>query len=104
VSLSALVTGGALILAAYAFHWRARFLGENAHGWPAAPLLIRVVIDGAALVLLLAGLWLVVTGRLPPWLQAALALILAGYAVTFAVNISRQRGARAGLSSPDLRK
>jgi hypothetical protein len=91
MSVAALLTGGALLVASYAFHWRARLLGDNAHGWPAAPLVIRLSIDAAALVFLFSGLWLVVAGRLPAWLQAALAVCVAAYSVVFAVNISRQR-------------
>ena len=99
----ALLTGGALVVASYAFHWRARLLGGNAQGWPAAPLLIRLAIDSTALLLLIAGLWLIVAGRLPLWLQAGLALGVAAYSIVFAVNISRQRQPppRARASNPD---
>jgi hypothetical protein len=93
MSVAAILSGAALCVAAYAFHWRARLLGDQARGWPAAPLVIRVAIDTAALALLLAGLWQVTGRALPPWLQAAVSLALAVYAVIFALNIGRQRGA-----------
>jgi len=93
MSVAAILSGAALCVAAYAFHWRARLLGDQAHGWPAAPLVIRVAIDSAALALLLAGLWQVTGRALTPGLQAAVSIALAVYGVVFAVNIGRQRGA-----------
>lgn len=80
-----------MCVAAYAFHWRARLLGDQSHGWPAAPFIIRLAIDAAALTLLVAGMWQVSTGKIPPWLQAAVSVVMAGYAFTFAWNIGRQR-------------
>lgn len=91
MTAAAIVSGVALCIASYAFHWRARLLGDQSHGWPAAPLIIRLAIDAAALTLLLAGLWQVSTGKIPPWLQASVAVVMAGYAVVFAINIGRQR-------------
>lgn len=92
MSVAAILSGLALCVAAYGFHWRARLLGDQAHGWPAAPLVIRLAIDCAALALLLAGLWQITGRALPAWLQVAVSLALAGYAVIFALNIGRQRG------------
>lgn len=91
MSLYAILSGAALCIAAYAFHWRARLLGDQAHGWPAAPLVIRLAIDCAALVLLLAGLWQITGRALPPALQVVVSLALAVYAVIFALNIGSQR-------------
>lgn len=88
----ALISGAALCVSAYAFHWRARLLGDQSHGWPAAPVAIRIAIDAAALTLLLAGMWQISTGKIPPWLQAVVSIVMAAYAVVFAVNIGRQRG------------
>ena len=87
----ALISGAALCVGAYAFHWRARLLGDQSHGWPAAPLVIRIALDAAAITLLLAGTWQISTGKIPAGLQAALSVVLASYAVVFAVNIGRQR-------------
>lgn len=87
-----LISGAALCVSAYAFHWRARLLGDQSHGWPAAPFVIRLAIDAAALTLLLAGLWQISTGKIPPWLQGVVSVVIAAYAVTFALNIGRQRG------------
>lgn len=91
MSASGLIIGGALCIAAYGFHWRARLLGGRSKGWPVAPRLVRWVIDAAALTLLLAGLWQLSTGKIPAWLQAVVSVVLAGYAVIFAANISQQR-------------
>jgi len=91
MSVAAILSGAALCVAAYAFHWRARLLGDQSHGWPAAPIVIRVAIDTAALTLLLAGMWQISTGKIPGWLQAAMSVVMAAYAVIFALNIGRQR-------------
>lgn len=88
----AVLSGAALCVAAYAFHWRARLLAGQSHGWPAAPLPVRLAIDAAALTLLLAGMSQIATGKIPLWLQCASSVVMAGYAVTFAVNIGQQRG------------
>lgn len=94
MTIGAVIGGSALIVAAYAFHWRARLLGARALGWPEAPRLLRLVLDGAAFVFVLAGLWQSATGILPPWLLIACELALAVYAVAFAVNLGRQRATR----------
>jgi len=92
MSAAAILSGAAMCVAAYAFHWRARLLGDQAHGWPAAPLVIRLALDSAAVAMLLAGLWQVTGHEPPPWMRVVVSLALAGYAVIFAVNIGRQRG------------
>ena len=65
--------------------------------------LLRAGRCGGRILLLIAGLWLIVAGRLPLWLQAGVALGVAAYSIVFAVNISRQRQPppRAGASNPD---
>jgi hypothetical protein len=94
MTIGAVIGGAALIVAAYAFHWRARLLGAKARGWPGAPRLLRLALDLAATVFVLAGLWQGVEGRLPDWLLIAVELALAVYAVAFAVNLGRQRATR----------
>lgn len=94
MTIGAVIGGSALIVAAYAFHWRARLLGAPAHGWPGAPLVLRLALDLAAGFFLLAGLWQAVAGTLPPWLLLAVEMALALYAVAFAINLGRQRTPR----------
>jgi hypothetical protein len=94
MTIGAVFGGAALIVAAYAFHWRARLLGAKALGWPGAPLVLRMALDLAAAVFVLAGLWQSVAGRLPLWLLIAVELALALYAVVFAINLGRQRAPR----------
>lgn len=94
MTIGAVIGGAALIVAAYAFHWRARLLGAHALGWPGAPLGLRLALDLAAAVFVLAGLWQAVAGFLPAWLLVAVEIALAIYAVAFAVNLGRQRAPR----------
>lgn len=92
--IGAAIGGAALIVAAYAFHWRARLLGGDALGWPGAPLVLRLTLDIAAAVFVLAGLWQTVASRLPLWLLVAVEAALAVYAVAFVFNLGRQRAPR----------
>jgi len=87
------ISGAALIVAAFAFHFRARFLGDQALGWPAAPVVVRRTIDGVSGVLTASGFWWASTGHLPDLVLAAVTLAVAVYAVVLAWNVGRQRQA-----------
>lgn len=95
MTIGAVIGGSALIVASYAFHWRARLLGAKAQGWPRASRVLRLALDAAAAVFVLAGLWQVTAGTLPLWLFWSVEVALAVYASTFALNLGRQRTPRA---------
>lgn len=96
MSAVAMLGGAALLVGAYAFHWRARLLGSTSRGWPVAPRLVRWAMDAVAFILLIAGLYQILTGKpVPLWMNALAHLILAAYAVVLAFNISRQRATSA---------
>ena len=91
MSAVSLLGGAALLVAAFAFHVRARLLGEHGQGWPEAPRAVRWAIDAALLPMVPAGFWWMLTGSLPDWLVAGVALGLAAYGSAMAFNIARQR-------------
>lgn len=85
------IGGVAFVVAAFAFHWRARFLSDQAEGWPAAPRSVRLAVGGLSAVLTCAGFWKATTGWLPEWADTVVALALAAYGVICAFNIGLQR-------------
>lgn len=91
MSAASVIGGAGLLIAAYAFHVRARLLGRTGQGWPEAPRVVIWSIDIALLPMVLAGVWWVLIGSLPDWLMAVVALGLAVYASAMAANIARQR-------------
>lgn len=91
MTIVSLLGGAGLLAAAFAFHIRARLLGEHGQGWPEAPAFIRYAIDGALLPMVPAGAWWIVSGSVPDWLLACVALGLAIYGAAMAFNIARQR-------------
>lgn len=85
------IGGVAFIVAAFAFHFRARFLSDQAEGWPGAPQPVRLVVGALSAVLTCAGFWKAATGWLPEWANTGVAVALAIYGVIFAFNIGLQR-------------
>lgn len=83
--------GAGLLIAAFAFHVRARLLGDHGRGWPEAPAFIRYAIDAALLPMVPAGVWWMLKGEVPDWLVAGVSLGLAIYGAAMAFNIARQR-------------
>lgn len=94
MTIGAVIGGSALIVASYAFHWRARLLGAKAQGWPGAPRWLRLALDLPAAIFMLAGLWQAFAGSLPLWLLVAVEVAVAAYAVAFLLNLGRQRTPR----------
>lgn len=94
MTIGAVIGGSALIVAAYAFHWRARLLGAKAQGWPGAARRLRLVLDACGFVFVFAGLWQAFGGLLPAWLLLGVELALAVYAAVFAINLGQQRTPR----------
>lgn len=92
MTVASIMGGGALLIAAYAFHVRARLLGTAAEGWPQAPVHVRWALDIALLPMVLAGLWWIASGGVPQWLLVGVSIGWSVYGCTLAVNIARQRG------------
>lgn len=92
MTAASILGGSGLLIAAYAFHVRARLLGDTAHGWPGAPRFVRYAIDAALLPMVPAGLWWIVAGSVPQWLMAAVSLGWAAYGSALAFNMVKQRG------------